>query len=127
MMLLYQSAEAIDAANALFGPVGIILAIVVVVVVGYLTQQLNASRAREQHLVDKRAEEAKLFADRLQATVSEHAECLRKLEVDTLETLNDVLKLLDALESNDANIVRQIGDAASRIESKIDNIQSHGP
>lgn len=99
-----QTPEIVEAADSLFGPVGVILATVVVVVVTYLYLEVKRQRDLITRLRD------------------DHMEMTLEREKDTLTTLETVLQFLNRLEENDRQTSRDI----STIREDLQEIINHG-
>lgn len=116
-MLLLQTQQAVDAAGQLWGPAGIIIATLVIAIIGFLAWLVRDQKSTNLDLQNQRIEEAKAYGEEL-----------REIERDVLDSLRDVLNLLDRLESSDARTNEAVKDLKDKISEQhgkiLDNLNS---
>jgi len=100
-----QTPEIVKAADALFGPAGVILATVAVAVVTYLYLEVKRQRELITRLRD------------------EHMEITLEREKDTLTTLETVLQFLSRLEESDRETSRDISTIRENVQEIINHFR----
>jgi uncharacterized protein HemX len=128
---LCQAQQALHAADQLWGPAGVIIATLILAMVSYLVYQNRSVRKGRNESQSARLDAAQAYADRIEEekerriqAEKEHANEIRELERDMLETLRDVTELLGKLERSDQRMADAIESVESNLTSKIDDLHT---
>lgn len=115
--------DAIHAAGELWGPAGVIIAVIVVAVVVYLAYKERQLSEKVDSIQTDFAEQLRDVQEARLAETKEYADKLLQRDRDTVGTLQDVLALLDKLEASDMSLHTAVESARTQVVGKIDDLR----
>jgi uncharacterized protein YoxC len=104
--------DAVSAAGELWGPAGIIIAVIVIAVIVYLVKKERSLSSQVQDLQEGRLQDAKGYSEKLM-----------QRDRDTMATLRDVMSLLDKLEASDASLHSTMDSVRGEVIGKINDLR----
>lgn len=108
---LLQTKEALDAAEQLYGPAGLLIAVLVIAIISYLAWLSRSQYKRVSEIQERRIEDAQNYAKEL-----------REIERDVLQSLNDVVAMMDKADAVDRQTHEKIGEMKDSLSSEHSNI-----
>jgi len=122
-MILAQATDtiqAVKAAQELWGPAGVIIALCILAMLSYLLYEVRSLRNDRAKSVDARLEDAQEQIEIERA----HKEEIRELERETLGTLRDVTELLDKLEESDRRLSESIRSVETTVLDRLNDVHT---